>query len=233
VIAVFTLLSKVLGFMREMALACVFGASAATDAYLVAYTVPNVIFAVLGGALTVTAVPLFASYASAGKRDEAWRLLVVFSTLLSMVLLAVVLAGVPLVRQIVWLVAPGLPEGTARLAAALLAVMLPGVLFLSLGNLFYGLLNANSIFGPPALGPVVTNVFIIASILAGLRFGIAAVAVGTLLGNIAAMVLQLPYLRRAGFPFRPALDFHHPGLKQAFGLMFPVMIGTGIGCPGG
>ncbi|MDQ0285651.1 peptidoglycan biosynthesis protein MviN/MurJ (putative lipid II flippase) [Desulfofundulus luciae] len=70
VIAVFTLLSKVLGFMREMALACVFGASAATDAYLVAYTVPNVVFAVLGGALTVTAVPLFASYASAGKRDD-------------------------------------------------------------------------------------------------------------------------------------------------------------------
>ncbi|NHM27695.1 murein biosynthesis integral membrane protein MurJ [Desulfofundulus sp. TPOSR] len=229
VIAVFTLLSKVLGFIREMALAYVFGASAATDAYLVAYTVPNVIFAVLGGALTVTAVPLFASYASAGKRDEAWRLFAVFSTLLSMVLLAVVLAGVPLARQIVWLVAPGLPEGTARLAAALLAVMLPGVLFLSLGNLFYGLLNANNIFGPPALGPVVTNVFIIASILAGLRFGIAAVAVGTLLGNIAAMVLQLPYLRRAGFTFRPALEFYHPGLKQAFGLMLPVMIGTGIG----
>ncbi|NHM27709.1 hypothetical protein G7K71_12110 [Desulfofundulus sp. TPOSR] len=216
-----------------MALAYVFGASAATDAYLVAYTVPNVVFAVLGGALTVTAVPLFASYASAGKRDEAWRLFAVFSTLLSMVLLAVVLAGVPLARQIVWLVAPGLPEGTARLAAALLAVMLPGVLFLSMANLFYGLLNANGIFGPPALGPVVTNIFIIASILAGLRFGIVAVAVGALLGNIAAMVLQLPYLRRAGFPFRPALDFHHPGLKQAFGLMFPVMIGTGIGCPRG
>ncbi|MDQ0285650.1 peptidoglycan biosynthesis protein MviN/MurJ (putative lipid II flippase) [Desulfofundulus luciae] len=152
---------------------------------------------------------------------------------MSAILLAVVLAGVPLARQIVWLVAPGLPEGTARLAAALLAVMLPGVLFLSLGNLFYGLLNANNIFGPPALGPVVTNIFIIASILAGLRFGITAVAVGTLLGNIAAMVLQLPYLRRAGFTFRPALEFHHPGLRRACGLMLPVMVGTGIGCPRG
>ncbi len=229
VIAVFTLLSKVLGFVREVALAYVFGASAATDAYLVAYTVPNVVFAVLGGALTVTAVPLFASSASAGKREEAWRLFAVLATLLGAILLAVVLAGVPLARQIVWLVAPGLPEGTARLAAALLAVMLPGVLFLSLGNLFYGLLNANGIFGPPALGPVVTNVFIIASILAGLRFGIVAVAVGTLLGNLAAMVLQLPYLRQAGFPFRPVLGLRHPGLKQAFGLMFPVMIGTGVG----
>ncbi|MCS5694539.1 lipid II flippase MurJ [Desulfofundulus thermocisternus] len=159
VIAVFTLLSKVLGFCREVALAYVFGASAATDAYLVAFTVPNVIFAVLGGALTVTAVPLFAPYASAAKRGEAWRLFAVFSTLLSAILLAVVLAGMPLARQIVWLVAPG-------------RVMLPGVLFLSLANLFYGLLNTSNIFGPPALGPVVTNIFIVASILAGLRFGI-------------------------------------------------------------
>ena len=229
VIAVFTLLSKILGFLREVALAYVFGASAATDAYLVAFTVPNVIFAVLGGALTVMAVPLFASYASAGKRDEAWRLFAVFSTLLGLVLLAVVLTGVPCARQIVWLVAPGLPEGTARLAASLLAVMLPGVLFLSLANLFYGLLNASNIFGPPALGSVVTNIFIVASILAGLRFGITAVAAGTTLGYLAALVLQLPYLRRAGFIFRPSLEFRHPGLKRAFGLMFPVMVGTGIG----
>ncbi len=126
VIAVFTLLSKILGFLREVALAYVFGASAATDAYLVAFTVPNVIFAVLGGALTVMAVPLFASYASAGKKEEAWRLFAVFSTLLGLVLLAVVLAGVPCARQIVWLVAPGLPEGTARLAASLLAVIAGG-----------------------------------------------------------------------------------------------------------
>ncbi|MGB9804825.1 lipid II flippase MurJ, partial [Desulfofundulus sp.] len=99
VIAAFTLLSRILGFVREMALAYVFGASASTDAYLVAYTVPNVIFTVLGGALTVIAVPLFASYASEGKRDEAWRLFAVFSTLLGAVLLLVTLAGVPLARQ--------------------------------------------------------------------------------------------------------------------------------------
>lgn len=109
VIAGFDCFPKVLGFVREMALAWVFGASAAT----VAYTVPNVVFAILGGALTVMAVPLFASYAAAGKKEEAWRLFAVFSALLSAILLAVVLAGLPLARQIVWLVAPGLPEDTA------------------------------------------------------------------------------------------------------------------------
>ncbi|MGB9905276.1 MAG: lipid II flippase MurJ, partial [Desulfotomaculales bacterium] len=146
VIAVFTLLSRLLGFVRELVLAYVFGASAATDAYLVAYTVPGVIFAVLGGALTVAAVPLFCSYAAGGKKDEAWRIFASFSTLLSLALLAAVFTGLPLTRQIVWLIAPGLPEETARLAAKLTAVMLPGVLFFSLANLYYGLLNANDIF---------------------------------------------------------------------------------------
>ena len=62
-----------------------------------------------------------------------------------------------------------------------------------------------------------------------MRFGITAVAAGTTLGYLAALVLQLPYLRRAGFIFRPSLEFRHPGLKRALGLMFPVMVGTGIG----
>ncbi|WP_027718320.1 lipid II flippase MurJ [Desulfovirgula thermocuniculi] len=177
VIAGFTLLSKVLGFVREMALAWVFGASAATDAYLVAYTVPNVVFAILGGALTVMVVPLFASYAAAGKKEEAWRLFAVFSTLLSAILLAVVLVGLPLARQIVWLVAPGLPEGTARLAASMLAVMLPGVLFLTPGSLYSGLL-------------------VIAFTLAGLKYGI--VAVGTLLGNTYCLSSKLLVEKRWG-----------------------------------
>lgn len=229
VIAVFTLLSRVLGFAREVVLAYVFGASAATDAYLVAYTVPGVIFAVLGGALTVAAVPLFCSFAAGGKKVEAWRIFASFSTLLSLALLAAILVGLPLTRQIVWLIAPGLPEETACLAAKLTAVMLPGALFFSLANLYYGLLNANNIFGPPAVGPVVTNIFIIAAIFfAGLRFGIAAVAVGTTLGFAAAMILQVPYLLRTGFSFRPVIDLYHPGIKQAFRLMLPLVIGTGI-----
>ncbi|NMB46569.1 MAG: murein biosynthesis integral membrane protein MurJ, partial [Firmicutes bacterium] len=73
VIATFTLLSKILGFIREMALAYVFGATASTDAFLVAHTIPNIIFAILAGALTLVAVPVFSSYAARDRRDEAWQ----------------------------------------------------------------------------------------------------------------------------------------------------------------
>ncbi|MCL6612429.1 MAG: murein biosynthesis integral membrane protein MurJ [Peptococcaceae bacterium] len=229
VIAVFTLLSKVLGFVREMAMAHVFGASAATDAFLVAYTLPNIVFAVLGGALVVVAVPVFSAYAAGGKREEAWRVFSIFTTVLVSALALLILAGMPFSRQIVWIVAPGLPEGTALLAAKLVAVMLPAVLFFCLANLFAGLLNANSIFGPASVWPLVNNIFVIASILLGIKSGIYAVAFGALAGNVAAAAVQIPYLRRAGFAFKPSLDIHHPGLKQVFSLMLPVMVGTGVG----
>ena len=227
-IVILTIVSKVLGFVREMALAYVFGASAVVDAYQVALTVPNILFTVVGGALSVVAVPLFASYAAEGNKEEAWRVFGIFSSILSLLLIGFILLGVPLSRQIVWLVAPGLEVETAQLAAGLMAFMLPGVLFFCLANLFYGLLNANKIFGPPALGPAVLNVCVILSTTAGLKYGITAVAVGNLTGFLACMLLQVPFLRRAGFRWHWSLNIHHPGVKQAISMMVPLMIGTGI-----
>ena len=228
-IAAFTMLSRILGFAREMAMAYVFGASSSTDAYLVAITIPNIVFAVLGGSLVIVVVPIFTSYTAEGKREEAWQLFSMFATLLSIVLLVLAFAGIPLARQLVWLVAPGLHADTARLAAGLMAVMLPGTLLLSLASLFYGLLNANNKFGPPAIGPIISNVFLIIFILVGARFGVYMVAVGTLIGNALAILFQVPYLRRVGFRFQPRIDIRHPGVKQAFVLMVPLMISAGLG----
>lgn len=229
IIIVFTVLSKILGFVREMALAYVFGAGAATDAFLVASTIPAIIFAVLGGALTAGAVPLFTAYRARWGEKEAWRLFSVMVTALLVLLLGFVALGEPLSRQLVWLIAPGLPQGTAERAAGLTSVVLPGVIFFSLANLYYGLLNANNIFGPPALGPVLTNVVLITGILAGARFGIAAAAWGTLAGYAAAYALQVPYLRRVGFRYRPAWDIKHPGIAEAGAMLGPVLVGTGLG----
>ncbi|MDH7479786.1 MAG: murein biosynthesis integral membrane protein MurJ [Syntrophomonadaceae bacterium] len=228
IIAILASLSKVLGFVREMTLAYVFGASSVTDAYLVALTVPGILFSVLGGALTVAAVPVFTSYAARNRNDEGWQVFRIFTTVLSLLIIIVVLLAIPFARQVVWLIAPGLDSSTALLASRLLAVMLPGVLFFSLANLFYGLLNANNVFSIPAAGPVVTNILIIISILAGYFFGIFAVAVGTLAGYMAAMLLQLPALRRVGFRYRFSIDLQNPGVKHTFSLMAPLMIGTGI-----
>jgi len=228
IIAFFTLLSKILGFVREMVMAYVFGAGAATDAYLVAATIPNIIFAMLGGALATSAVPLFTSFKSQWGEGEAWRLFSVFITVITVIMLGIILVGEPLARQMVWLIAPGLPNKTALLATGLTRVILPSVIFLALGNLFYGLLNANNIFGPPAASQVVTNIVVITGIIAGMGFGIYAAAWGTLIGFGAAMIVQLPYLRKAGFHYYPEWDVHHPGMAEAWRMVVPVLIGGGI-----
>jgi putative peptidoglycan lipid II flippase len=228
VIMFFAILSKILGFVREMSLAYVFGASGTTDAYLVAITIPNILFSIVGGALAVIAVPLFASYVAEGKKEEAWQVFNTVITLLGLIMLGLILVGTPLAKQITWLIAPGLKPATSQLASGLLIIMLPGILFFSLANLFYGLLNANNVFGPPAFGPIVLNVFIIGGTIAGLKYGITVVAVGTLLGYLALMLFQIPFLIKTGFRFKWNLNFREPGVIKAFNLMFPLMIGTGI-----
>lgn len=151
-IVVFTALSKVLGFLRETVLAYGFGAGSATDAYLVAWTVPGIIFSILGGALVAGAVPLFTSYRSRWGEDEAWRLFSSMITLLLVSLSVFAVLGECFARQLVWLITPGLPTNTAALATDLTRIVLPTVVILALGNVYYGLLNANGIFWAPGVG---------------------------------------------------------------------------------
>lgn len=228
IIAVVTVLSKILGFVREMTLAYGFGAGRETDAYLVALTIPSIIFTLLASALSSGAVPLFASFNSRWGRDETWRIFSAMITFLLVLLTAVTVIGEPFARQLVWLISPKLPEETALLAADLTRIMLPAVIFLALGNLYYGLLNANNIFGPPAFGSVLTNIFIIIGILVGTRYGVAAAAWGVLLGYAAAFILQVPYLRQVGFRYRPFWNLRHPAMGEAWQLILPVLIGTGL-----
>lgn len=229
VIVIFTGLSKVLGFIREMVLAYAFGAGAATDAYLVALTIPGIIFAILGGALAAGAVPLFTSFRSRWGEDEAWRLFSAMITFLLVVLTGFTLVGEPLARQLVWLITPGLPEETAVLAASLTRIVLPSVIFLALGNIYYGLLNANGIFGPPAFSSVLTNVLVIGGLVLGMKYGIVAAAWGVLSGYAAAFLLQVPYMRGVGFRYRPVWDLKHPGMLEAWQMLVPVLISSGLG----
>ncbi|MCL6472481.1 MAG: murein biosynthesis integral membrane protein MurJ [Firmicutes bacterium] len=228
IIALYALLSKALGFIREIALAFVFGANSTSDAYLIAVSIPEIFFTILGGALTMVVVPVFTSYLLEGRREEAMRLFATLLTLLSLALVIIILIGIPLAGTIVSVIAPGLQDATASLATVLVIVILPSILFLTLASLFYGLLNASNIFGPPAFGPVITNLFAILSIFAGLKFGISAAAVGILVGNVMAMLLQLPYLRQVGFSCRLRFDFKNPEIRRILGLMLPIMGGTGL-----
>ena len=115
----FNLLSRLLGLVREMVIAHQFGVSAATDAYLVAFTLPNVLFTILTGALATVVVPVFNEYAARGQRDEAWRLFSSVFNLVLVTLLAATVVGIGLAPYLVKLLAPKLAPEVLALAAEL------------------------------------------------------------------------------------------------------------------
>lgn len=225
---IIAIIAKLLGFLREVVLAYVFGASAGVDAYLVALTLPMVIFTVVGNALLITVVPIFARHEVNGRKKEANKLLGNFAMILMSILIIIIIVCYPLSRQIIWLIAPGLPQATAILATKLLIIMLPGILFFCMASLFSGILNANNIFGPPAVSPALISIFIIIGTIGGMHYGIKASAVGTVVGFVAGMLILIPYVGKTGFRLQWPVDIHDPGMKELFMLMLPIIIGTGI-----
>lgn len=229
VIIAMSLLSRLLGFGREVAIAHQFGATAATDAYVLAFTIPYLFMGVVGGAMAATVVPVFTEYVTAGRRDEAWKLFSSVINALGLALLAVTALGILLSPYLVRVMAPGFPGETEKLAVLLLQIMLPSLLFLVMGNVFMGLLNANNVFGPSAFGPGAMNIGIIFSALVlGRLYGIEGLAAGTVGGAALSALIQVPFLYKAGFRWYPALDLRHPGVRKLFGLMLPVLASIGF-----
>lgn len=229
VIIAMSILSRMLGLGREMSIAYQFGTSAATDAYVLAFTIPFLFMGVVGGAMAATVVPVFAEYVAAGKRDEAWKLFSSVINALALALVAVIGLGVLLAPYLVAVMAPGFPGETERLAILLMQIMLPAVLFLVMGNVFMGLLNANNVFGPSAFGPGAMNLGIIFSALVlGHLYGVEGLAVGTVGGAALSALIQIPFLYKVGFRWHPTLDLRHPGVRKLFGLMLPVLASIGF-----
>ncbi|RYD07073.1 hypothetical protein N752_00390 [Desulforamulus aquiferis] len=206
-----------------------FGATAVTDAYVVAFNIPNAVFAIVIGALAVVVVPVFSEYVAKGQKDEAWRL---FNTVITMVIVVfsvLTVVGFFAAPLLVKLTAPGLPADTATLAIRLTVIMLPILIFYGLATVFQGLLNANQVFAIPALSTSVTNLVIIISALTlGGWYGVEGLAVGTVGGFVLAALIQVPKLRQQGFRFKFSTDWRHPGVRKVMYLVGPVAIGTSL-----
>ncbi|MDI6630859.1 MAG: murein biosynthesis integral membrane protein MurJ [Bacillota bacterium] len=224
-----SLLSRLLGLGREMAIAYGFGTTGTADAFFVAYTIPYVFYGVVGVALTTVIVPVFADYAAAGRREEAWRVLslvinVSFAVMAVLALLGA--AGSPFIARTL---GAGFPPETMELAADLTAVMMPAIIFMTIAGIFAGILNANQVFGPPALGPATMNVMIIAGALVGAGWwGVYGLAAGAVAGATAFALVQLPALRYVGFRYSLSFDLRHPEVRRVVALMLPVILASGI-----
>lgn len=234
VVGSLTLLSRVSGLARDIVIGYLLGAQSTADAFFVAFRIPNLLRRLTAeGALSAGFVPVLSDcLANRGRREavEASRVIVTFAVLFLVLLTAAgLLFPAPLTR---WF-APGFAATPEKfsLTVQLVRIMFPGIFFVSLLALAMGYLNTFRHFMAPALAPVLLNLSIIASavlLLPWLSRPVLCLAGGVLLGSLAQFLLQLPFLHRHGFSWRPSLDFRSTALLRFLRLMGPAVIGAAV-----
>ena len=229
-----TLLSRVAGLVRDMVVATVYGASMVTDAFFVAFTIPNLLRRFFAeGSLTAAFIPTFTDVLHREGTEEARRVVRICWTLLLVVLLCVTVIGVLSSPVLVKFIGYGFTGTAGKMALTdlLNRLMFPYILFVSLVALFAGVLNVSGHFLLPAISPVLLNISMILSALVlapRLEEPILALAYGVLLGGVLQFVLQIPVLYRHGYDLRPNFSFNHATVRKIVKLMLPGVLGVAI-----
>ena len=228
-IGVATLASRVLGFVRDMVVARAFGAGPVTDAFFVAFRIPNLLRRLLAeGALSTAIIPVFTESLERGGQAEFGRMVRAVAGVGMVVLCVVSGLGMLLAPWIVRLMAPGWTADPSLigLAGTLTRVMFPYLLLVGLAALAMGALNARHRFFTAALGPAVLNVAMIVSVLllaSRMSPPVFSLAVGVLVGGAGQLLIQLPELARLGIPLRPSSEWRHPAVTKIAGRLWPAV----------
>jgi putative peptidoglycan lipid II flippase len=234
-VTVATMISRVLGVGREMVMARYFGAGFFTDAFNIAYRVPNLFRDLFAeGALSSAFVPTFIRELNQGGPERAWALANRLVSTLLVVLGALALVFAFFAKGFVYILAAGYADtpGKMELTIQMTRILSPFLLFVALAAVAMGMLNAFGSFFIPAAAPAAFNV---CCILAGIflspfmpRFGmepVVSMAVGAIVGGASPFLVQVPPARRLGWRFHFVLDFSDPGLRRIASLMLPAVVG--------
>ena len=227
-----TLVSRILGLVRDVVFARYFGAQLVMDAFLVANRIPNMLRRFFAeGAFSAGFVPIMARYRENHNHDEAREFIDAVSGTFGIVLFLVTLVGVIAAPLLVLVVAPGFvgDGGDLDLAAVMLRFTFPYLFFVSLTAFAGGILNTYGRFGVPALTPVLLNiVLIVAAIWVSphLDQPIMALAYAVFIAGVCQLLFQLPFLAKIHALPRPKWLPGHEGVKRAFKLMIPAIFGS-------
>nr|WP_207168417.1 murein biosynthesis integral membrane protein MurJ [Thiocystis violacea] len=228
------LLSRILGFTRDLVIARIFGADAATDAFFVAFKIPNFARRLFAeGVFSMALVPVLTEHKARG--TPALKSFVdELAGALGVMLLLTTAVGVLAAPALVLLFAPGFVSDASQfeMATAMLRLTFPYVLFVTLTAFAGGILNTHERFGVPAFTPVILNLSLIAcAIWLAPRFDapILALAWGVLIAGIAQLAFQLPFLQQLGLLPRPRLNLADPGIRRLIMLMGPAILGVSVG----
>ena len=229
-----TTVSRVLGYARDFVIARAFGAGLYTDAFFVAFRIPNLLRRLFAeGAFSQAFVPVLAEQKNRGSPEETRVLIDGVGTLLFLALLAAALIGVLLAWPIVWISAPGFAGEPAKfdLTVTMLRITFPYIAFISLVALSAALLNTWNRFSVPAITPAFLNVAFIVGALAFADYfdpPVLVLAWAVFAGGILQLAFQIPFLLKLGILPRWKLDWRHPGVRRVLTLMAPAAFGVSV-----
>lgn len=233
-----TLLSRILGFVRDFVIARSFGAGLATDAFFVAFKLPNLLRRMFAeGAFSQAFVPILGEYKNQRQESETRQLISHVASLLSLSLLLISVIGIAVAPILVWISAPGFlaePE-KFELTVTLTRITFPYILFMSLVAFAGGILNTWSRFAIPAFTPTLLNIsFIAMALFAAPYFNppVLVLAWAVFIGGLLQLLIQLPALARIGQLPRLSLNFRaawrDQGVRRILGLMLPALLGVSV-----
>ncbi|MEY2493045.1 MAG: putative peptidoglycan lipid flippase [Verrucomicrobiota bacterium] len=240
IVGIAILSSRILGLIREVVIAALFGATRNMDAFLTAFRAPNMLRDLFAeGALSTAFVTTFSRRIATEGDASAWRLANKVATLTVIFMSALVVLGIIFAPQVIVVLAPGFAPEKAQLTILLTRIMFPFILLVSLAALAMGMLNAKHVFGIPAMA---SSFFNLGSIIGGVALcywldpqpdwrhphfgerGLIGLAIATLIGGLLQLLVQFPPLKRVGFKFRPDFSWRDPGVKIILSLMGPATI---------
>ncbi len=235
IISLVTIISRILGYVRDQRIALLLGTTVAADSYLLAYRIPNLFRRLVAeGSMTASFIPVFTGYMREKDKEEVWDFANRLFWTLALVVAAITVLGMVFSPYVIHVFASsGAREGGWQQAIELNRIIFPYLFFVALAALAMGILNCFHVFGLPAATPVFLN-------LATILFSVGAVwkyfddaatslAVGVLVGGVLQFLIQVPLLVQKGMTFKFGISFTHPGIRNVARLMIPRLFGIGIG----
>lgn len=232
VIAIAVMFSRILGLIREVAFNALFGTSS-MGLFLIAFRAPNLLRDLFAeGALSISFITVFSQKIETEGEESAWQLASKMLTLTTVLMSILSLLGILFANKMISILAPGFLPHDAKTVIYLTQIMYPFILVVSLAALVMGILNSRNVFGIPALA---SSFFNIGCIIGGITFGwlmdtsfgeksLTGLAIGTMVGGLLQLIVQVPSLKRVGFKFNPDFHWNDSGIRKILILTLPAII---------
>ncbi len=230
------IVSRVLGYIRDVIIYAQIGQNHFTDAYNAAFKIPDCIYMILvGGALSAAFIPVVSSYLAKGEKEKVWQFSSVVINVISCLLLILVVIAYIFAPQFIGFYVSGFDAETLQLTVVLTRIMLLQAVLMAMAGICQGLLQSFKIFTPTAVGSVLYNVgiIVVGAAFSGLiekhfpGYGITAFSLGVVAGAFGNFIVQAQALRKVGMRYHFSFDIHNEGFKKMVKLMLPVFISLG------